>query len=464
MPEQNLRDVLIIGGGPAGSTVGTLLSRRGYRVTLLEKEKFPRDVVGESLLPFCHKIFEDIGVLDEMQQTFVRKPGIKFIDSDGVNYTNWCFNHVIKDETHLSFQVKRAEFDQILLENARRHGVEAHEEYHVKKVELETDDGEIEVRATGPSGDEETYRARYLIDASGRETFLGRKMGWKKPNQELLRTALWSHWEDVEMQGGLEEGLSLICYIGEEKKGWLWIFPLTDSRVTIGAVMENAYLKKEKERLQAAGSEDWKEDLYLQEIFCADFVKKLLTGARRTLPVTANGNYSYRIEQQYGPNYALLGDARGFVDPIFSSGVFLAMKSATLLAEAVHEKLTTGDADASMAEVYRKINGAYEFVRRMIRMFYSPHVINWAQMGSAQDALHKRHETAMAAGHYMLAGDFFESHAKYDKFFETLENEQSFKYYYKVVIGKYEPAAQESCGGEREVVFRPFLNSVSASD
>jgi hypothetical protein len=455
-------DVLIIGGGPAGSTAGTLLSRRGHRVVLLEKEKFPRDVVGESLLPFCYNTFKEIGVLDDMIGRFVRKPGVKFIDSDGNRYTNWCFNHIISDETHLSFQVKRSEFDQLLLENARKTGVEALEEHRVQEVELDREGGGVAVRAVDAGGESRNFAARFLIDASGRETFMGRRMGWKEPNPELLRTALWSHWEDVELKGGLEEGLSIICYIGQEKKGWLWIFPLSDHRLTIGAVMENDYMRSEKARLSAAGSDDWQQDLYLQEIMASGFVKDLLRSARRVLPVIANGNYSYKIKQQYGENFALVGDARGFIDPIFSSGIFLSMKSSTLLSQAVHEKLVTGNAAASMAHVYAKINGGYEFVRRMIRLFYNPHVINWAQMGDAGAILHKSHENALAAGHYMLAGDFFESHAKYDRFFQALEDEKTFKYYYKVVIGKHEAAAQRSCDSRREEIFRAFLPSEPA--
>jgi hypothetical protein len=218
-------------------------------------------------------------------------------------------------------------------------------------------------------------------------------------------------------------------------------------------VMENSYLRAEKRRLSQAGADDWKTDLYLQEIQCSEFVRRLVKDARRVLPVQANGNYSYRIERQYGPRYALVGDARGFIDPIFSSGVFLSMKSSTLLAGAVHSYLTSGDAAEEMERIYQQINGAYQFVHRMIKLFYSPHVINWAQLGDAEEVLHRSHEYAMAAGHYMLAGDFFESQEKYNRFFQALEDSRNFKYFSRVVLERRQAAWREPCSVSQDARF-----------
>src|SRR5581483_7233335 len=201
------------------------------------------------------------------------------------------------------------------------------------------------------------------------------------PRPELDRTALWSHWTGVKMAGGLEEGLSLIIYIGEEKKGWIWVFPLTEDRITAGVVMQNSYIREQRRLLQEGGSSDWKQDLCLQELEQSPFVASLLEGTRQALPILVNGNYSYEVKHHYGPNYAMVGDARGFVDPIFSSGVFLSIKASYLVAGALHTQLTTplDGENPEMVEAYRQITGAYEFVHSMIRLFYNPHAITWAE-------------------------------------------------------------------------------------
>ena len=227
MISDNVQDVVVIGGGPAGSTAATRLAMQGHSVTLLEKEKFPREHVGESLLPFCYELFQDLGVLDELTKRFVRKPGVRFINSDGSCYTNWCFGHVIKDESYLSFQVIRGEFDNLLLENSRKHGVAVNEQTKVQNVNLNHPDGCVEVRAIGPDGEERVYYSRFIVDASGRASFIATKKGWRKPHKGLERTALWTHWRGVkQMMGGLEEGLSIIIYLGGDKNGLILVFPI----------------------------------------------------------------------------------------------------------------------------------------------------------------------------------------------------------------------------------------------
>lgn len=431
------RDVIVIGGGPAGSTAATLLARQGHDVLLLERERFPRDHVGESMLPFCYRLFEGLGVLPRLRSSFVRKPGVRFMSKDGKTFTSWCFSHVIHDETYLSFQVNRAEFDTILLENAQANGAEVRQQTKATDVTIANGDGAT-VRSVGPDSVERTHRARFLVDASGRDALIGTKNGWRKPREELDRTAVWSHWTGVKMAGGLEEGMSLIIYLGEDKKGWIWIFPLSQDRITAGVVVNNSYLREQHHRLKAAGSSNWERDLLMQELSASSFAASLLEGADQALPVLVNGNYSYEVSNHYGANYAMIGDARGFIDPIFSSGVFLSIKSAHLVSEAIHMTLT-GDprAGAQMEQAYAMITGAYEFVHRMIRLFYNPTSVTWAEVGS-EGEVHKAHESAMAAGHYMLSGDFFENHERYNTFFQMLEDPKGFRRYAKLVIEKPE--------------------------
>ena len=435
----DVHDVIVVGGGPAGSTAATLLARDGYDVVVFEKEQFPREHVGESMLPFCYGLFEDLGVLPQLRRSFVRKPGVRFIDREGNASTTWCFSHVIDDETYLSFQVNRSEFDQILLDNSRRNGATVHEATRVKEIDLSDPNG-VTVSVAGEDGLAAVHRGRFLIDASGRDAIVGTKNGWRTPRAELDRTALWSHWTGVPMKGGLEEGLSLIIYIGEEKKGWIWVFPLGDDRVTAGVVMQNSYMREQRRALQRAGSADWQQDLMMQELYESSFVAELLEGTTQALPVLVNGNYSYEVRNHFGSNYAMIGDARGFIDPIFSSGVFLSIKTSFLVSSAVKKQLSgavngAGTENPDLVKAYEMVSGAYNFVHRMIRLFYNPHAITWAEVG-VEHQIHKRHESAMAAGHFMLSGDFFENHSRYHKFFELLENPRSFKRYSRMVLDR----------------------------
>jgi flavin-dependent dehydrogenase len=427
------RDVVVVGGGPAGSTAATLLARKGYDVVLFERERFPRDHVGESMLPFCYPLFEDLGVLPQLRKSFPRKPGVRFIHRDGIASTSWCFRHVIPDESYLSFQVNRSEFDQILLENTRANGAEVREETRVGSIDI-SDPDRVAVETTSADGTNETHRARFVVDASGRDAFIGTKNGWRKPREELDRTALWSHWTGVRMIGGLEEGLSLIIYMGEEKKGWIWVFPLTEDRITAGVVMNNSYIRDQRRLLAQRGSTDWKQDLTMQELLFSPFVASLLEGAQQALPILVNGNYSYEVKNHYGSNYAMVGDARGFIDPIFSSGVFLSIKTSYLVSDAVDLRLkSVPTAEEEMARAYTKVTGAYNFVHRMIRLFYNPHAVTWAQVGE-EGEVHRAHQSAMAAGHFMLSGGFFEDHERFNRFFTLLEDPKQFHRYAKMVI------------------------------
>ena len=450
-------DVIVIGGGPAGSSAATWLARSGHDVILFEREKFPREHVGESLLPFCYTLLDDLGVLPELKTNFVRKPGVRFIDRDGKVSTTWCFDHVIKDETYLSFQVIRGEFDHILLKNAARKGATVMEETSVIEADVTSAPDRVTVTVADSAGQRTVHEARFLIDASGREAFVGAKNGWRQPRAELDRTAIWSHWGDVELSGGLEEGLSIIIYMGEEQKGWIWVFPLGEHRITAGFVAQNSYLRDQQRKLKASGSKDWKTDLCLQELTRSEFVRGLLKGSRMLIPMQTNGNYSYEVKNHFGSNYGMVGDARGFIDPIFSSGVFLSIKSSSLVVRALETCLSdpTKDPTVELGEAYRKISGAYNFVHRMIRLFYNPHSLTWAQAG-ADGERHKDHESAMAAGHYMLSGDFFENYDKFDGFFQVLENPDNFRRYKKLVIDR-DDFVKPSCSSKWEEVFRDMI-------
>ncbi len=459
-PHSNEYDAIIIGGGPAGSTAATYLAKGGHRVLVLEKERFPREHVGESLLPFCYAIFEEIGVIEEMSRRFVRKPGVRFVDVDGRFNTTWCFGHVIKDESRLSFHVIRAEFDQLLLQNSRRHGAVVKEQTAVKDVDLEASDGGVVVHAEGPRGGKQRYKAKFLLDASGRNTFLANRLKLKRPHPNLDRAALSTHWLGARFEGGIEEGLLQIVYLGGEKKGWIWVIPVTPERVSVGIVLNHAYIRSEKRRLTKKRGNDWQETLYRQVLNESPFVRRILENADIAQPLMFNGDYSYSVTKKYGTNFAMIGDSSTFIDPIFASGVYLSMNCARIVTRAV-DQIIGGDHQQGfemLDQAYAKVNGAYRLVDKAIQFFYNPASINLAQFSSAETLIHSQHENALAAGHYLLAGDFFERHEEYSELIDLLQNPRLYQKYKQLVIDR--PSFQNpTCGASRDEIFHTLLEA-----
>ena len=309
-------DVLVIGAGPAGSSVSTLLARKGWKVTLLEKDAHPRFHIGESLLPQGMPVLERLGVIDQVRACSVLKLGADFPNDDGT-YSVFDFRKSLREQPEFAFQVKRAEFDKILFDNACAAGVDAHENTRVTAVEFGAD-GTPTVRA----GDR-TWTPRYLIDASGRDTFLANKLKLKQKNAKHASAAVFSHFEGVRMREGRDAG-NVSIY--RHTHGWLWLIPLSEGITSIGAVCYPEYLKQRTGTL---------EEFLMETCATVPELHERMSGATRVADVHATGNYAYECTRMNGPRWTLLGDAYSFVDPMFSSGVFLALHGAEKCAEAV---------------------------------------------------------------------------------------------------------------------------------
>ena len=382
-------DVLVIGGGPAGSTVATLLARRGWRVTLLEKEQHPRFHIGESLLPMNMPILRRLGVLEQVRAIGVLKLGADFPIDDG-SYNSFPFARALDPANGHAFHVKREEFDQLLFEHARAEGVDAREQVRVERVEF--DRGASVVHARGPDG-ALRFRPRYLVDASGRDAFLGGKLGLKRRNPRHQSAALFSHYTGVERRPGDDAGnVSIIRH----PHGWLWLIPLRDGVTSVGAVCSPEYLK------QRRGDS---EGFLQQTLESVPAAAERMRGAQRIAPVHATGNYAYDCSRMSGPGWMLLGDAWTFVDPMFSSGVFLAMNGAERGADAIDAALREPARErALMAALEKQLGRGLDEFKWFIYRFTSPTMK--ALFARPRNVL--KVEQAVVS---MLAGDVFDAPA-----------------------------------------------------
>ena len=317
-------DVLVIGGGPAGSTAAALLAERGHRVTLLEKAHHPRFHIGESLLPANLPLLEKLGVADEVRAIGMEKWGAEFVSPWHDHKQTVEFADAMDKSMPMAYQVRRAEFDEILIRNASRKNARVVEGCQVMDVEFLPENSGIIVQARHDDGSTETVHARFVLDASGRDTFLGNRFKAKQRNKKHNSTAIYGHYTGAERNAGKEAGNITIFWF---EHGWFWFIPLADGTTSVGAVTWPYYLKTRGKKPL---------DAFLQEtIAMCQPLQDRLQHARLVSPAEATGNFAYACDHTHGSNYLLLGDAYAFIDPVFSSGVMLAMHSAFVGADTV---------------------------------------------------------------------------------------------------------------------------------
>lgn len=341
---ENSCDVLVIGGGPAGATISALLARRGYRVTTLEKQRHPRFHIGESLLPANLPLFEKLGVADEIRAIGIDKYGAEFVSPWHAHRQTFEFANAWSKSMPSAYQVRRSEFDLILFRHAARQGASMIEGCRVSDVHWLKKDAGAVVSGVCDDGSTRTWRARFVVDASGRDTFLGNRFKTKVKNPRHNTSALYGHFTKAWRHPGAAEGNITIFWF---EHGWFWLIPLLDGTTSIGAVVWPHYLQQRKKPLQ---------DFFMDTIALCPALSERLIEAELVSDVHATGNYSYQCERSCGPNYLLLGDAYTFVDPVFSSGVMLAMSSAFAGAELV---------DTCFKAPQRAVNAMRRFERRM---------------------------------------------------------------------------------------------------
>jgi flavin-dependent dehydrogenase len=364
MNDENNFDAIIIGAGPAGSSCAAILAQHGHRVLVLEREKFPRYHIGESLLPFTFQPLQRLGLIDKMRQSaFVKKYSVQFVSPSGrASQPFYFFDRYDRETVAQTWQVLRSEFDQMLMENARQKGAIVREETTVK--ELIKEDGRVAgVRAQTKGGPVVEFRAPITLDASGKEAFCAVRNGWRIKDPELNKIAVWTYYKGAQRDEGIDAGATTVAYVPE--KGWFWYIPQHNDMISVGVVAEGKYLTRDGVKSPEA--------IFLREIEQNQWIKQHLARGQQQGQYFLTSEYSHHAKHCGCDGLLLVGDAFAFLDPVFSSGVMLALKSGTLAGDAVHEAIVERDFSPQRFAAYaRFLREGVENMRRLVYAFYNP--------------------------------------------------------------------------------------------
>lgn len=355
-------DVIVMGGGPAGSSIASILAREGRSVILFEKEEFPRHHIGESLMTDTYWTFQRMGILEKLKQSpFVRKYSVQFANSAGRESRPFFFFEANHHESAVTWQVTRSEFDKFLLEHAQEQGAVIHQGTPVKRVLFDGD------RAVGVEvnlkGSVQTFNAKVIVDATGQQAVLSNKFGWRVRDPKLKKAVLFSYFKGAHREPDLNGGATLVLRTEPGSGGWFWYIPLENDITSIGIVADPDYLYKGR-------GKDFAKILE-EEIEKCESCRRRVAGSTRVDKIYSILDYSYRSKQCAGDGFILIGDAYGFLDPIYSSGVLLAMKMAELAADAIHDGFANDDFSAArLGQFQPKLDRGIESMRKLVYAFY----------------------------------------------------------------------------------------------
>ena len=319
-------DVLVVGGGPAGATISALLAERGRDVVVLEKAHHPRFHIGESLLPANVQLFDRLGVREQVERIGMPKWGVEFVSPDHDHRSFVEFADAWDKSMPYAWQVRRSELDEILFRNAASKGSRTLEGHRVREVAFDAEGATVQVELD--DGARQTWRTRFLVDASGRDTLLANHFKCKEKNPRHNSSALYGHFTGAQrLEGKLEGNITILWF----DHGWFWFIPLADGTTSIGAVCWPRYLRSRKKPLP----EFFRDTIAM----CPELAARLEGAELVGNEVHATGNYSYTSSRSSGERFLMLGDAYAFIDPVFSSGVYLAMQSGFEGADVVETAL-----------------------------------------------------------------------------------------------------------------------------
>ncbi len=357
-------DVVVIGGGPAGSTVGALVAMHGHSTAVLDRAVFPRFHVGESLIPETYWPLQRLGVLDQLRTSaFPKKFSVQFV-SDGHKYSAPFYFHEHKNcESSQTWQVVRSQFDTMLLKNASRKGAVTHTGAQVTEVLFDGDRAAGVRVLLGEDRTERIIRSRVVVDASGQSAFLANRLKLKKQDDRLRKGTAWTYYKGAHREAGIDAGCTIILQT-EGKRSWFWYIPLPNDVVSIGCTGSLAYMFGDKLSAEA---------VFQRELSRCPALQEKLKSAERCEDYFTTKDFSYKADSAAGDGWVLVGDAFGFIDPVYSSGVYLAMKSGEFAADAIHAAFSASDLSAGTLGAWQdEYNAGVENFRRLVYAFYTP--------------------------------------------------------------------------------------------
>jgi len=360
----NKYDVIIVGGGPAGSSAASILAREGRKVVLFEKEQFPRHHIGESLMTDTYWTFQRMGFLEKLKESpFVRKYSVQFANPAGKESRPFYFFEANHHESAVTWQVTRAVFDQMLIEHAQDQGATVHQRTPVKQVLFDGDRARgVEVQMQ--DGSLQKFYAQVIIDATGQSAILSNKFRWRMRDPKLKKAVLYSYFKGAHREPDLNGGATLVLRTAPGSNGWFWYIPLENDITSVGIVANPDYLVKGR-------GQDLAKILH-EEIEKCESVRHRVVDATRVDKIYSILDYSYRSKQCAGNGFMLIGDAYGFLDPIYSSGVLLALKMAELAADAIHDAFKHQDFSAErLGQFQAKLDRGIESMRKLVYAFYT---------------------------------------------------------------------------------------------
>jgi flavin-dependent dehydrogenase len=357
-------DVLILGGGPGGSTLASSLAQRNRRSIVLEREKFPRFHIGESLLPCSCEVFQKLGVRDRLEERFLRKYGARFLCSTSRRTASYTFAEAFNTKFEYAYQVPRAEFDHVLLTHARELGADVRERWEAVEVLFEGSRA-VGVRARDLSRPDEIVelRAPVVVDATGRDTLLASRTRRKARIARLDKTAFFGHYRNTfREEGELEGNIQIIIW----EHGWFWFIPFRGDVTSVGAVASAEWIREQRKTGASQPA-----DFFDRAVADSSWAREFLAGAERVRDIGTIADFSYRIDQLSGDGWLFVGDSAGFLDPLFSTGAHLAIKGADLAAGAIDEALARGDTShAAWAGYEKSVRYAVDLFLGVVQAFY----------------------------------------------------------------------------------------------